>query len=253
VAAGDRPRHDRPVTHLEALDAWADLDDLRDRLVADRERAVKRDPPADVADRGIDQPGLESCLHRARASAALLLREHGVGATSLARVLEHSSSPRGSIGHHFPGGSARWFADAVRWAGGVASAAMRHALERGDTPAELFAMVCGCYRRALVDSDFAAGCAVGAVAHDAFRDAPLRDTADEVFNDWRAILEPSLTAAGHDPTQARGLAELCIAGLEGALMLARVDRTTTPLDRVEEQPTTLLAARPVSHASAKRS
>ena len=92
-------------------------------------------------------------------------------------------------------------------------------------------------------TSFAAGCPVGAVAHDAFRDAPLRDAADEVFNDWRAILERSLTAAGHDPTQARGLSELCIAGLEGALMLARV----------EEQLTTLLAARPVSRASAKRS
>jgi AcrR family transcriptional regulator len=172
-------------------------------------------------------------------SAALLLREHGVGATSFARVLEHSSSPRGSIGHHFPGGKREMVADAVRWAG-------------GDTPAELFAMVCGFYRRALVDSGFAAGCPVGAVAHDAFRDAPLRDAADEVFNDWRAILERSLAAAGHDPTQARGLSELCIAGLEGALMLARVDRTTAPLDRVEEQLTALLAARPASRTSAKR-
>jgi TetR/AcrR family transcriptional repressor of lmrAB and yxaGH operons len=186
-------------------------------------------------------------------SAALLLREHGVGATSFARVLEHSSSPRGSIGHHFPGGKREMVADAVRWAGGVASTAMRDALERGDPPAELFAMVCGFYRRALVDSEFAAGCPVGAVAHDAFRDAPLRDAADEVFNDWRAILERSLTAAGHDPTQARGLSELCIAGLEGALMLARVDRTTAPLDRVEEQLTALLTARPVRRATARRS
>ena len=47
--------------------------------------------------------------------------------------------------------------------------------------------------------------------------------------------------------------QLCFAGLEGALMLARVDRTTAPLDRVQEQPMVLLAARPVSRASAKRS
>src|SRR5215211_1561249 len=121
-------------------------------------------------------------------SAALLLRERGVAGTSFAKVLEHSGAPRGSLGHHFPDGKREMVADAVRWAGGAASAAMRHAAERGDTPAELFAMVCGFYRRALVESEFAAGCPVGAVAHDAFRDAPLRDAAGEVFNDWRAIL-----------------------------------------------------------------
>jgi hypothetical protein len=37
------------------------------------------------------------------------------------------------------------------------------------------------------------------------------------------------------------LAELCIAGLEGALLMARVDRTTAPLDRVEKQLQALLS------------
>jgi TetR/AcrR family transcriptional regulator, lmrAB and yxaGH operons repressor len=78
------------------------------------------------------------------------------------------------------------------------------------------------------------------VAQEAFGDEPLRDAADQIFDDWRAILRQSLTSAGHEPAHAEGLAELCIAGLEGALMLARVDRTTTPLDRIEQQLETLL-------------
>jgi hypothetical protein len=36
-------------------------------------------------------------------------------------------------------------------------------------------------------------------------------------------------------------------------MLARVDRTAAPLDRVEEQLTELVTARPVKRASATRS
>jgi hypothetical protein len=40
--------------------------------------------------------------------------------------------------------------------------------------------------------------------------------------------------------QAEELAELCIASLEGALMLARVDRSTEPLDRVEARLLALL-------------
>jgi TetR/AcrR family transcriptional repressor of lmrAB and yxaGH operons len=179
-------------------------------------------------------------------SAALLLREHGVGGTSFAKVLEHSDAPRGSLGHHFPGGKREMVADAVRWAGGVASTAMRHSVECGDTPAELFAMVCGVYRRALVDSDFAAGCPVGNVAQEAYDDEPLRDATHEVFNDWRSIMRASLTTAGHTAADATDLAELCIAGLEGALMLARVQRSPDPIDRVQRQLESLLTTPPTT-------
>jgi AcrR family transcriptional regulator len=126
---------------------------------------------------------------------------------------------------------------------------MRHAVERGDTPAELFATVCGFYRRALVDTDFAAGCPVGNVAQEAHDDEGLRAAADDVFNDWRSIMRGSLTAAGHDEAAADGLAELCIAGLEGALMLARVDRSPDPIDRVRRQLEKLLAAPPTEESS----
>jgi TetR/AcrR family transcriptional repressor of lmrAB and yxaGH operons len=179
-------------------------------------------------------------------SAALLLREHGVGGTSFEKVLEHSSTPRGSIGHHFPGGKREMVADAVRWAGSASSAAMRHAVDRGDTPADLFAMVCGVYRRALTDTEFAAGCPVGNVAQEAYGDEPLRAAADEVFNDWRSIMRVSLTAAGHDAAHAEDLADLCIASLEGALMLARVDRSPDPIDRVQRQLNELLAVPPTN-------
>ena len=173
-------------------------------------------------------------------SAALLLREHGVTGTSFARVLEHSGAPRGSLGHHFPGGKREMVADAVRWAGGAASAAMRHAVERGDSSAKLFSMVCDFYRRALVESDFAAGCPVGNVAQEAYDDPTLRGAADEVFDDWRTILADALVADGHRRNNAADLAELCIAGLEGALILARVRRTADPIDAVERRLTTVL-------------
>ena len=166
-------------------------------------------------------------------SAALLLREHGLDGTSFAKVLEHAGAPRGSIAHHFPGGKREMVADAVLWAGAAASTAMRHAIERGDTPAQVFAMVCGFYRRALLDTHFAAGCPVGNVAQEAHDDEPLRAAVDEVFDQWRSIMREALTAAGCSETDAADLAELCIAGLEGAILLARVDRSGDPIDRVE--------------------
>jgi TetR/AcrR family transcriptional regulator, lmrAB and yxaGH operons repressor len=173
-------------------------------------------------------------------SAALLLREHGVSGTSFARVLEHSGAPRGSLGHHFPGGKREMLADAVRWAGGAASTAMRHAVERGDSPAKLFSTICDFYRHALIDSDFAAGFPVANVAQEAYDDPTLRGAASDVFDDWRTILVDALVADGHRRKAAADLAELCIAGLEGALMLARVRRTEDPLDAVERRLTLVL-------------
>jgi AcrR family transcriptional regulator len=175
-------------------------------------------------------------------SAALLLREHGVAGTSFAKVLDHSSTSRGSVGHHFPGGKREMIADAVRYAGDVASAAMRHAIDRGDPPAQVFAMVCGFYRRALLDTDFAAACPVGAVAQEAHHDPPLREATAAVFDDWHTILADALTAAGHPAQSADELATLAIASLEGALMIARVQRSPTPIDHVQHSVAALLNA-----------
>jgi TetR/AcrR family transcriptional regulator, lmrAB and yxaGH operons repressor len=175
------------------------------------------------------------------ASAALLLRERGVRGTSFAKVLEHSRAPRGSISHYFPAGKCEMVADAVRWAGGTAATAMRTAVERGDSPHQLFSMICGFYRGALIDSEFAAGCPVGIVAQETFDDEVLRAAVGDVFDEWRAILTQSLVAAGRSAADAEDLAELCIAGFEGALILARINRSTAPLDRIERQVSALLA------------
>jgi TetR/AcrR family transcriptional regulator, lmrAB and yxaGH operons repressor len=182
-------------------------------------------------------------------SAALLLREHGVSGTSFARVLAHSGAPRGSIGHHFPDGKRELIADAVRFAGGAASAAMRHAVNRGDTPAQVFSMVCGFYRRALIDTEFAAGCPVGNVAQEAYDDERVREAAGEVFDDWRTILVDALVAHGHRRRDAADLAELCIAGLEGALILARIQQRATPVERVERQLRALLSEPPTKESA----
>ena len=56
-------------------------------------------------------------------SAALLFGERGFSGTGLREVIAHSSTPRGSIYHHFAGGKAE-----------LAREAVRHAAERGGGP-----------------------------------------------------------------------------------------------------------------------
>jgi AcrR family transcriptional regulator len=168
-------------------------------------------------------------------SAALLLREHGVAGTSIARVLEHSRGPRGSVQFHFPGGKAQLLTEALAWAGGLISDVLSQARARGDAPADVVNAICEYYKRQLADSDFRAGCPVGAVAQEAFADPELGATVAGVVDDWATGLKAVLVGAGHDETDASDLADLCISAIEGAITLARVRRSTRPIKIVQER------------------
>jgi len=168
-------------------------------------------------------------------SAALLLREHGVAGTSIARVLEHSQGPRGSVQFHFPGGKAQLLTEALVWAGGLVSKVLSQAQAREDTPADVVNAICEHYKRQLTDSDFQAGCPVGAVAQEAFADPQLGATVAGVVDDWATGLKAVLIGSGHDETEASDLATLCISTVEGAITLARVHRSTRPIEIVQER------------------
>jgi AcrR family transcriptional regulator len=171
-------------------------------------------------------------------SAALLLREDGVAGTGFRDVVAHSGTPRGSIAHHFPGGKRQMVSEAVRWAGGLSSNAMR---TKAETPTEIVRLVFGLYRRALYDTEFAAGCPVGAVAQEAYSDPELRAAVQHVFDDWREVLRESLARDGRPAEEATELADMAIASMQGAIMLSRVDGSSAALDRVERQLLRLVA------------
>ncbi len=172
------------------------------------------------------------------ASAALLLREEGIARTGFRDVVEHSGTPRGSIAHHFPDGKRQMVGEAVRYAGEIASDAMRR---KATTPEEAIKLIFKMYRRALSNTAYAAGCPVGAVAQEGYNDPELRAAVSAVFDDWRSVLTDLLKDAGHRKPQAEALADLAIASMQGAIMLSRVDGTTTALDHVENQLLELVA------------
>src|SRR3989442_15511132 len=128
-------------------------------------------------------------------SAALLIREDGIAGTGFRDVVAHSGAPRGSIGHHFPGGKEELVSDAVRWAGAIATRAIARAAERGTTEDAVRTIV-PIYRRSLTDTQFAAGCPVGTVAQEGHSNPALRAATKQVFDDWRAILFKSPKRGG---------------------------------------------------------
>lgn len=175
---------------------------------------------------------------RVVASAAQLIAERGVAGVGLREVVAHAGAPRGSLQHYFPGGKAQLVTEALALGDRVGGRALRRGAAEGDTPAELLARWCAWWSRRLLRSDFGTGCPlVAAVADDA-----AVDDARAVLVAWQAEAAGVLERGGHAPQRAASLASVLVAAVEGAVVLARAERSTAPLDAVARELAPLLAS-----------
>lgn len=172
-------------------------------------------------------------------STADLLGRNGTAGTTVDAVLAHSGAPRGSVYHHFPDGRRQLVVEAVRASGARVDSVIDAAVTDGD-PELVLRQLVTFWRTMLVASDYRAGCPVVAVAVGGADQVPgAADAVAQVFADWRARLV-TLLAPGRPPAQARRLANLLVAAVEGALVLSRAERSTRPLDDVVAELTPLL-------------
>jgi len=178
------------------------------------------------------------------AGAADLLSRRGVHATSLRTVVQHTSTPRGSLGHYFPGGKQQLLEEAVRYANESVAAPLESLLQERGAIEGLRAFV-GWWRRVLEKSGFEAGCPVLAVAVEPLvgdddiglegvpPGEPLRALAHEAFERWESILAAALRREGLAATRARRLGALIVASIEGTVAMCRAARSAQPLDDVQ--------------------
>jgi TetR/AcrR family transcriptional regulator, lmrAB and yxaGH operons repressor len=166
-------------------------------------------------------------------SAAALISSHGVNATSFADVVGDSGAPRGSIYHHFPEGKRQLTEDAVRWTSGRVLAYLRAGPT--DSPAQVLGRFIELWRQVVVSSGGSAGCVVAGVAVDTVDDAPMLEIVRATFQSWVDALAEQLTAAGLPADRAAPVAQITLAGMEGALILCRAEGGTAPLDVVAEE------------------
>ena len=167
-------------------------------------------------------------------SAALLISERGVDATSFSDVVAHSGAPRGSIYHHFPGGKVQLVEEATRFAGDLMAAWQRTALE-GDDPLRGVDAVFEFWRSILTRTDFSAGCPVVAATVAADTVPGARETANDSFMSWVGPYSKVLERNGLSRKRAKSLATLVTAGFEGSIILARAERSMRPLERVRDE------------------
>jgi AcrR family transcriptional regulator len=173
-------------------------------------------------------------------AAAVLIREHGVEATSFSDVVVASGAPRGSIYHYFPRGKAQLVEEATRYGTDFVVARLSSELEGGDTAAAVRTFG-AFYAQILRDSNFTAGCPVLAAALEGERTAGARDIAGEGFRQWERLIAEGLQREGLLAEEADSLATLVVSSLEGAVVLSRAQRSPAPLERVLERIASLIA------------
>jgi TetR/AcrR family transcriptional repressor of lmrAB and yxaGH operons len=176
-------------------------------------------------------------------SAVDLLQRQGYHGTGLNELLERSEAPRGSLYHYFPGGKEQIGAEAITRAGGQVAAAVVHLLRAKPSVADAVQALAGLLAAGLEASNFERGCPVATTALELTpRSEPIRAAVQASFESWLAPLRERLEAAGFDRLEAARRADLAIATLEGALVLARARQNADVLRDAGRQLRALLEA-----------
>ena len=176
-------------------------------------------------------------------SAAQLIRSRGVTATGVRDVVEHASAPRGSFQHYFPGGKDQLVGEAVSWAGDFAArwVASYRRTTATPSPDRLFAHVVQPWKDEFSTRGFERGCPVMATAADlASGESAVNGQLRRALEQWEYAVADELVHMGVPRDRARSLAVLMISALEGAIMWARVNRDTKPLDTIVTELSPLL-------------
>ncbi|MGE0007871.1 MAG: TetR/AcrR family transcriptional regulator [Parvibaculaceae bacterium] len=151
------------------------------------------------------------------ALVAEVFRELGFEGASMSSITGRTRLSKGSLYHFFPGGKDEMAAEILAHVHGWFAARVFEPLERDEPRAAIRAM----WRAA--DDYFRSGrriCLIGAFALDETRDRFARPIRG-YFKRWIEALAGALTRGGLDAETARALAEEAVAGIQGALTLAR--------------------------------
>ena len=137
---------------------------------------------------------------------------HAVGVTD---ILSRAKAPKGCLYHHFPGGKDELGAVAVARIGSDVGAFIDASGAAGVSGAAIVGEIAEmCARR---------------MEGEAFGWSPLIAAVVAAYRDWQDRLEKVFSSEGLPLFEAEGAARLAVLALEGAVVLARVERDAAPL------------------------
>jgi TetR/AcrR family transcriptional repressor of lmrAB and yxaGH operons len=163
-------------------------------------------------------------------TAMRLFRRQGYASTGLQQILAESGAPKGSLYHYFPNGKESLGEAAIGMAGGLIHEMLSELAARHREPKAFLRAYCRTMAGWMEESGFSSGCPVATTLLETAPQSPSITAAGERWIDaWIEVVAGVLSRAGLARGEARSRAQLVIAAMEGALILARVRRSTRPI------------------------
>ena len=179
------------------------------------------------------------------AAAARLFRRQGFHGTALQDILAAGGAPRGSLYFHFPGGKEEIGEAALTMAGEATRQGIARAAEASESAEAFVARIARRMASDLEESGFHDGCPIATTALETSAQSEALGLATRnIFRNWEGEIARGLQRFGIAAEDAEEMAEIMLAQLEGALLLARTYRDPTPLRRAEQALKLLLSAWP---------
>ena len=165
-----------------------------------------------------------------------LLELQGYHATGLNQIIKESSSPKGSLYYHFPGGKEELAVEAVRRVGAIVLERIQQNLAQVEDTAKSIRSFITNIALHVERSGFRAGGPITTIALEtASTSEALREECQRIYAAWQAAFAEKLCAGSIAQERAADMAMLIIASIEGGVILCRTNRSRVPLERVAQE------------------
>lgn len=176
-------------------------------------------------------------------ATAELLRRRGYCATGINEIVDLSGAPKGSLYHYFPGGKAQIAAEAVRYAGERVRTTIANLVATYKDPGDVIRAYGQLLAGWMAKSDFVDGCPITTTLLEISADeSAVVEAGCAAFALWVESFALSLERAGVASARAHGVARSAIMLLEGALIFARVERSSAPITAAADLAASLFEA-----------
>jgi AcrR family transcriptional regulator len=164
-------------------------------------------------------------------TSAELFRVQGYNATGVKQIVTAARAPFGSVYHFFPGGKEQLGAEALVVSGALYEQLIPAVFDPAPDPVAGVRDFFAGAAQHLRETDYADACPIATVALEVSSvSEPMRLACAQVFESWIEAGARRFRDAGVGDERARELTIGMIAALEGAFVLARALRDTSPLE-----------------------
>jgi len=178
-------------------------------------------------------------------ATAQALEQNGYIATGINEIIHISDVPKGSLYFHFPGGKEELACLALEQSGREFSMIFQEILSKSNSPTDATKKIFLALERRVVESNYKKGCPIVISALESMQiHTSLQATCMKIYNGWIEGFEKFFQIHGYSKKQGHDLSVSLFSLWEGALLLAKLQKSNLPLKSVSKTALLLLSSIP---------